>query len=135
MDVIILGSPVTGATQFGTGANVSNTTFSPAPALPAAAGIVSSEPGATGNQTAGSGAATPTAAQVKEAVDKLNASLTANSAGQGVQFAVDPSSKRVVVQVIDTQTGEVLRQVPTEEIIQMGMALGQKLGQVINQQA
>ena len=78
---------------------------------------------------------TPTAEQAKKAVDAINASLTANGNSENVQFAVDPSSKRVVIQVIDKQTNTVIRQVPNEEIIQMSLTLDKKLGQVINQQA
>lgn len=77
----------------------------------------------------------PTAEQAKKAVDAINESLSANGNAQNVQFAVDPSSKRVVIQVIDKQTNTVIRQVPSEEIVQMSMTLDKKLGQVINQQA
>ena len=77
----------------------------------------------------------PSIAQVKAAVDHINASLSANGSADNVQFAVDPSSKKVVVQMLDPQTGKVIRQVPSEEIIQISMTLGQKLGQVLNQQA
>ena len=77
----------------------------------------------------------PTAEQAKKAVDAINASLSANGNAQNVQFAVDPSSKRVVIQVIDKETNTVIRQVPSEEIVQMSMTLDKKLGQVINQQA
>lgn len=87
-----------------------------------------------GNAITGS-AGTPSLAQVKQAVDKINASLSENGYAQNVQFAVDPSSKRVVVQVVDPQTEKVIRQIPSEEIIQMSLVLGQKLGQIINQQA
>ena len=95
----------------------------------------SSEGAAAPTSTGVSSTTHPSVAQVKQAVDNINASLAANGNAQNVQFAVDPSSKRVVIQVIDQQTDKVIRQVPSEEIIQMSMSLGQKLGQVINQQA
>jgi len=89
---------------------------------------------ATGNQNAKSTAA-PTIAQVQKAVDEINSTLKANQNTSAIQFAIDPSSKKIVVQMIDTQTGKVISQYPSEQIIQMGLALGKKLGQLINQQA
>ena len=83
----------------------------------------------------GTNSPTPTLAQVKQVVSNINSSLSDNGYAQNVQFAVDPSSKKVVVQVIDPETNKVIRQIPSEEIIQIGMTIGQKLGQLINQQA
>jgi flagellar protein FlaG len=130
MDVNIIGNSAATNVQSGSGvttpvANLPVTTpaAEPAPA-PAPAPAVSA-----------STATPPTTEQVKKAVDDINASLAANGNGQNVAFAVDPSSKRVVIQVIDQQTNKVIRQIPSEEIIQMSLSLGTKLGQVINQQA
>jgi uncharacterized FlaG/YvyC family protein len=79
--------------------------------------------------------AQPTAEQVQKAVDDINAAFKSNQNTSSVQFAIDPDSKKIVVQMIDTQNGKVLSQFPSEEIIQMGMVLGKKVGQIINQQA
>lgn len=78
---------------------------------------------------------TPSMDQVQKAVDDINTTLKANENTSAVQFAIDPSSKKIVVQMIDTQSGKVLSQYPSEEIIQMGLALGKKIGQLVNQQA
>lgn len=126
MDVNTIGTSAAALGQNSTGV----TTPSPAIATPAPA----ADPPAS-SAASSSGSAPPSLAQVKQAVDNINASLNANGNSQNVQFAVDPNSKRVVVQVIDQQTDKVIRQIPSEEIIQMSMTLGQKLGQVINQQA
>ena len=80
-------------------------------------------------------AAAPTIAQVQKAVDDINSTLKANQNTSAIQFAIDPSSKKIVVQMIDTQSGKVLSQYPSEQIIQMGLTLGKKMGQLINQQA
>jgi len=143
MDVSILGSPVSSAVPLSPGATspaltgtladppsaVSSTT-TPVPV--AATGTVAS---ADSSSSAPGKTATPSLAQVNKAVNDINASLAANGNANSVQFAVDPTSKRIVVQVMDPETGKVIRQIPSEEIIEMGMTLGQKLGQVINQQA
>jgi flagellar protein FlaG len=138
MDVNSIGNTVTAAVQFSPGATSPAVAASqepvstPVPVSAAATGTVVS------GQTQGNPSqktTSPSLADVQKAVDNINASLAAKGNSDAVQFAVDPSSKRVVVQVLDPQTGKVIRQVPSEEIIQMGMVLGQKLGQVINQQA
>ncbi|TDK65541.1 flagellar protein FlaG [Sapientia aquatica] len=129
MDVNTIGTSAAALGQNSTGV----TTPSPAIATPAPAADPPASSAASSSSSSGS--APPSLAQVKQAVDNINASLNANGNSQNVQFAVDPNSKRVVVQVIDQQTDKVIRQIPSEEIIQMSMTLGQKLGQVINQQA
>ncbi len=126
MDVNVIGNSV--ATDVQSGSGVTPPVAYSAVTNPAV------EPAATPEVIA-TAATPPTTEQVKKAVENINASLAANGNDQNVQFAVDPNSKRVVIQVIDQQTNKVIRQVPSEEIIQMSLTLGQKLGQVINQQA
>ena len=138
MDVSIVGSPTAGAVQFSPGGTPVAQTPTPTPAAPPApVPVAATGSGASADPAASTSTKSPepTLAQVKQPVDNINASLSANGNSDAVQFAVDPTSKRIVVQVLDPQTGKVIRQVPSEEIIQMGMALGQKLGQVIYQQA
>ncbi len=76
----------------------------------------------------------PTPEQIKQAVDNINTSLNETGNANSVQFSIDPDSKNVIVQVVDSQTKTVIRQIPSEDIIQMGRELGKKLGKVIDQQ-
>jgi len=138
MDVNIIGSPATNLVPFSPGAasappqtSIATPALTPAP-VPAA-GIVTSD--TTDAHTPAAPSTPPTLKQVQQAVDHINASLSENGQGQSVQFAIDPDSKHIVVQVRDPQSGKVIRQIPSEEIIQMGMSLGQKTGQVIKEQA
>jgi len=141
MDVNIIGGPATNLVQFSPGAvtappqtSIATPALTPAP-VPAA-GIVTSDPTVAHAPAAPSTpSAPPTLKQVQQAVDNINASLSESGQGQSVQFAIDPTSKHIVVQVRDPQSGKVIRQIPSEEIIQMGMSLGQKTGQVIKEQA
>ena len=138
MDINILGSPASSAVQSGTGVTPAAQPLTESSvAIPTPVPVSATGTGASGeSQTqSASGAVAPTLDQVKQAVSNINASLAASGNSDNVQFAVDPTSKRIVVKVIDPQTGKIIRQIPSEEIIQMGMSLGQKLGQVINQQA
>jgi flagellar protein FlaG len=68
-----------------------------------------------------------------EAVNKINKSL--QTAGQGVEFSVDDDSKRLVVKVVDTETHEVLRQMPSVEALEIAKALDHAKGMLIKQEA
>jgi len=58
---------------------------------------------------------------VKAAVEKLNQSLEDDN--RQVRFEIDPSSSRVITKVVDASTKEVLRQIPSEEVLRMAEAL------------
>jgi flagellar protein FlaG len=103
----------------------------PAIALSTAADIK-----ATGVQTANAVqpvGATPSLDDVKQAVQDINKSL--QSLSQGLEFSVDTDTKEVIVKVIDQQTKEVLRQMPSEEALQIAKALDQVLGKLIKEKA
>jgi len=56
-------------------------------------------------------------------------------AAQALQFSIDDKSGRTVVKVIDTETHQVLRQVPSEEAIAISRALDKLRGLLIHEQA
>ena len=91
-----------------------------APAAAAATGIAA---------TRAPGAPDP----LDDAVNKINKSLQA--AGQGVEFSVDDDSKRLVVKVVDQETREVLRQMPSVEALEIAKALDRAKGMLIKQEA
>jgi flagellar protein FlaG len=86
-----------------------------------------------GAQTAAAPAAQPTLGQVTEAVNAINRSMATQS--RGLEFSVDADSQRTVVKVIDSQTGELIRQIPTVETLEIAHALDQAQGLLIRQQA
>ncbi|HAT30290.1 MAG TPA: flagellar biosynthesis protein FlaG [Janthinobacterium sp.] len=63
----------------------------------------------------------PTLAQVKQAVSDLNKSSQANA--RNIEFSVDKDSQRTVIKVVDQKTGEVLRQMPTHEALEIAKSL------------
>jgi flagellar protein FlaG len=63
----------------------------------------------------------PSLGQVQQAVSALNQSQQARS--QGLEFSVDGDTQRTVVKVVDQATGEVLRQIPTPEALEIAKAL------------
>lgn len=70
---------------------------------------------------------------VKNAVEKINAAMKALS--RNVEFSVDADSNRQVVKVVDQETQEVIRQVPTPEAIEIAKALDRLQGLLIRNKA
>jgi len=75
----------------------------------------------------------PTNAQIKEALNSINKTL--KQASINLQFNVDTDTKRSVVKLVDGETGDVIRQFPSEDAlaisrsidkIQHGLLLKQK---------
>jgi flagellar protein FlaG len=75
----------------------------------------------------------PNMEQVAQAVKNINKSMQALS--QGVEFTIDEDSQRTIIKVVDQQTKEVLRQMPTEEALEIAKALDRAQGLLIKQQA
>ena len=98
-------------------------------ATPAAAATAATTTSAAVSAVRAPGAPDP----LDEAVNKINKSL--QGAGQGVEFSVDDDSKRLVVKVVDQETREVLRQMPSVEALALARALDQGKGMLIKQEA
>lgn len=112
--------------------NLSNTTQAPSPARPAGDGgpvVVSAPPvvqappvAAQLPQTAVSPAAEQqSAAQLKEALAYVNRAL--QQSNKNLEFTVDSDTERPVVKLVDSETGDVLRQFPTEEALAISRAI------------
>lgn len=71
--------------------------------------------------------------ELAKAVRQINKSLQASN--QGVEFSVDADSKRTVVKVVDQETQQVLRQMPTQEALDIAKALDRNQGVLIRQEA
>lgn len=75
----------------------------------------------------------PSPAQLADAVLKINQSMASQS--RGLEFSIDTDSKRTIVKVVDRQTNELIRQIPTVETLEIAHALDQAQGLLIKQQA
>lgn len=60
--------------------------------------------------------------ELNNAVRDLNSRLSAWSTN--LRFELDEDTSRVVVQVVDIETGDVVRQIPSEEVLHMSKMLG-----------
>ncbi len=78
-------------------------------------------------------AAAPSMEQVKQAVDEINKSMQALS--RGLVFSVDEESHRTIVKIVDQQTDEIVRQIPSEEALAIAKSLDQVVGKLIQQKA
>ncbi len=54
------------------------------------------------------------------------------SVGREVQFSIDTASGRTVVSIRDTNTGEVVRQIPSEEVLRLAQSLGSQPNSLID---
>lgn len=71
--------------------------------------------------------------QVSQAVENINTVLQTRT--PGLEFSVDRESDRTIVKVVDTKTQEVIRQMPSEEAIQIAKALDQLQSLLVRQSA
>ncbi len=102
---------------------------SPASGSPAQAVPQSSSPAAP------SGAASAPAAQVdlSKAVEQIQGYL--RDSGKDLSVSFDDSAGRYVTKVVSSYTGEVVRTIPSEEVLEVARAINEKLGGLINQRA
>lgn len=74
-----------------------------------------------------------TPAQVERAVNEVNAALESRSVG--LQFEIDKDTDKVVVKVVDRENGEVIRQIPSEEVLRVAKVMGKASGLLVSQRA
>ena len=76
----------------------------------------------------------PSHEDVSAAVKKMNDAMLGSS--QSLQFSIDEDSKDIVVKVIDQNTKEVVRQIPSKEALQIAKSIDKmQQGLLINQTA
>ena len=75
-------------------------------------------------------ATVPEPIDVKEAVEKLNKYV--QSQQKHVNFSIDEATHSTVIKVYKTETGELIKQFPPEEILAMAAYLRQSIGWMID---
>lgn len=76
---------------------------------------------------------TPSMNQASDAVKQINEFMKKLS--QDLEFSMDSDTDRPVVKVVDQQTKEVIRQIPTQEVLDIAKALDRVQGLLIKQKA
>jgi flagellar protein FlaG len=82
----------------------------------------------------GSATATPAAVergQLSAAVEHINTML--QTVSPTLKFSIDDDSHRTIVKIVDQQTQEVIRQIPTAEALDISKALSKAQGLLIKQ--
>ena len=72
-----------------------------------------------------------TSTQLTSALAEINQSL--KLASIGVQFEFDKEAHTMVTKVVDVESGEVIRQMPSEEVVRFSKALGKLQGLLVSQ--
>jgi len=84
-------------------------------------------------------AATPAPAAYQPAADMQGAVASINrylrETDKSVQFNIDESTGKTVVSVVDTNTLEVIRQMPSEETLAIARAISRLSGLLLDEQA
>ena len=76
----------------------------------------------------------PSAEKLKEVVDNINRAL--KLANRNIEFSVDESTSKQVVRLVDSDTGDLIRQFPTDEMLSISRAIDQvRQGLLLRQKA
>lgn len=84
----------------------------------------------TGSGT-GSGTTAVTKGELIEPIQRINAAMQAH----GIEFDVSDESSRIVTRVIDRESGDVIRQIPSEEVLAIAERLEEMQGRLISLEA
>jgi flagellar protein FlaG len=74
---------------------------------------------------------TRSAEEIQKDVSVINDQLKALN--RAVQFSIDEKTKTIIARIVDTETGEVIRQIPPENIVRLrdndmtGLIVGKKV--------
>jgi flagellar protein FlaG len=120
---------IDGTSPFNTA--VSSAALAAAPPMPAAVAASAATPAV--NPVLGQKPARPDPQKAAQAAKEINDFL--KSASAGIEFQVDNQSERVIVRVVDTETKQLIRQVPTEEMVAISHALDRMTGLLLAQKA
>lgn len=122
--------------------NASNMAQAPQPArlasdgAPVAVVAVPSKPGIAVEQVAAKPVAEqqPTAAQLQNIVDSINKAM--KQSNKNLEFTVDTDTKKPIVKLVDSETGDVIRQFPSDEALAISRSIDQfQQGLLLKQEA
>lgn len=76
----------------------------------------------------------PSSEQLKEAVKDINRAM--QQSHRNLEFSVDADTDRLIVRLTDTETGELIRQIPSDETLAISRAIGEfQNGLLLKQEA
>ena len=78
-------------------------------------------------------AAPASAEQINQALDEVRNAL--QPVAQNLLFSLDSDTGKTVIKIVDASTDEVIKQIPSEEILAISKALGKLQGLLVKQEA
>jgi flagellar protein FlaG len=75
----------------------------------------------------------PAQEQLQQALEKLKQSVPTKSSA--LQFSLDESSGQTIARVVDSETGELIRQIPSKELLEIAQAIDKMQGMLLKQKA
>lgn len=115
---------------------IQNTSLVNQAVVPAARtnGAVTTEPRAVATTPAQHVPQQPSPEELKDAVAALNKAI--QQSNRNLEFSVDTDTHKVVVKMVDTSTGQLIRQFPTEETLAISRGIEQfQQGLLLKQKA
>ena len=74
----------------------------------------------------------PTQDQLQKAVDQANKAISARAPNE-LRFSIDKDTGASVVKIVDQETGETLRQIPAQEMLEIAKSIDQMKGLLVRQ--
>ena len=71
--------------------------------------------------------------QLQKALEALKQAVPIKS--NALQFSLDDSSGQTIARVVDSETGEVIRQIPSKELLEIAHAIDKMQGMLLKQKA
>jgi flagellar protein FlaG len=72
--------------------------------------------------------------QVKQVMEEVKQAVEAR-APNSLSFSIDDSSGKVIVKVTDAATGEIVRQIPSEEMLEIARSIDKMQGLLLKEKA
>jgi flagellar protein FlaG len=76
----------------------------------------------------------PERAKVEQVVKELK-QLVEPMVANGLNFSIDDSTGKTIVRITDGETGEMIRQIPSEEMLEIARSLDKMQGLLLRQEA
>ena len=71
----------------------------------------------------------PSAEEIQQDLDVINAQL--ETMNRSLQFSIDEELKDVVVKIVDKETGEIVRQIPPDEVLRLREHFKEMVGLIL----
>lgn len=105
----------------------------PQPAPAAAESAQASQKPAPAAESRQSDAPQVSAEQVRSAVAEIERIVQMSA--RNLQFSIDDDSGKTIVSVIDKNTGDLVRQIPSKELMEIAKSVGRMQGLLVNGKA